>query len=247
MDNHLFWLIGTVFVVAGAVKGVSGMGLPTFAIALLGMAMPPAAAATLVLLPSLLTNIVQCIGPHTRTLVRRLWPLWLGVAGATVGSPLPDLGAASNDTRITLGAVLMVYGGWGLARPALPDLARHTLVAGGLAGLLSGALTAATGVFVMPLVPYLQSLRLEKDAFIQALGLSFLVATLALAVRLGHMASTSVPVPAIGHAIALAAACLGLWIGAHGRQRLPAPVFQRALYSVFLGLGALMLARALAA
>ncbi len=247
MNNPLFWLIGAVFVAAGAVKGVSGMGLPTFAIALLGQAMPPATAATLVLLPSLLTNIMQCIGPHARTLVRRLWPLWLGVAGATVGSPLPDLGTAGNDARITMGAVLMVYGAWGLARPALPDLARHTRVLGGLAGVLSGALTAATGVFVMPLVPYLQSLRLEKDAFIQALGLSFLVATLALAVRLGHMASSGVPVPAIGHVIALAAACLGLWIGAHWRQRLPAPMFQRALYSVFLGLGALMLARALAA
>lgn len=244
MDNQLFWLIGAVFVAAGAVKGISGMGLPTFSIALLGLAMPPATAATLVLLPSLLTNLAQCLGPHARTLLRRLWPLWLGVAAATVWSPLPDLGASSPATRITLGAVLMVYGVWGLARPALPDLAGHTVAAGGLAGVLSGALTAATGVFVMPLVPYLQSLRLEKDAFIQALGLSFLVATLALAVRLGHMASTGVPVPAIGHAIALAAACFGLWIGGRLRQRLPALVFQRALYSVFCALGALMLARA---
>jgi uncharacterized membrane protein YfcA len=246
MDLHLFWLIGTVFVAAGAVKGVSGMGLPTFSIALLGLVMPPATAATLVLLPSLLTNIAQCMGPHIRMLLRRLWPLWLGVAVATVFSPLPDLSSAGAATRITLGVVLMAYGLWGVARPALPDFGRHASAAGWVAGLLSGTLTAASGVFVMPLVPYLQTLRLEKDAFIQALGLSFLVATLALAARLGHIAATTgASVPLAGHAIALLAACAGVWIGARLRQRLPLLVFQRALYSVFIALGALMLARAL--
>ena len=246
MDFTHFWLIGTVFIAAGAVKGVSGMGLPTFSIALLGLVLPPATAATLVLLPSLLTNLAQCTGPHTRMLWRRLWPLWLGVAVATVWSPLPDLGHAGPATRVLLGGVLIAYGVWGLARPALPDFSRRPVAAGGLAGLLSGTLTAATGVFVMPLVPYLQTLRLEKEAFIQALGLSFLVATLALAARLGHIAwSSGVSVPLAGHALALFAACTGVWLGARLRQRLPLLVFQRALYSVFIALGALMLARAL--
>lgn len=246
MELHHFWLIGAVFIAAGGVKGVSGMGLPTFSIALLSLALPPATAATLVLLPSLLTNLVQCTGPHTRMLGQRLWPLWLGVAVATVFSPLPDLGHAGPATRVLLGGVLMAYGVWGLARPALPDFSRRPLTAGGVAGLLSGTLTAATGVFVMPLVPYLQTLRLEREAFIQALGLSFLVATLALAARLGHIAWRSgVSVPLAGHALALLAACAGVWLGARLRQRLPLQVFQRALYSVFIALGALMLARAL--
>jgi len=45
--------------IAGAVKGVSGMWLPTLSMALLGLFMPPAAA--LIVLPSLLTNIAQCM------------------------------------------------------------------------------------------------------------------------------------------------------------------------------------------
>lgn len=40
----------------------------------------------------------------------------------------------------------------------------------------------------MPLVPYMQSLRLQKDELVQALGLTFGVATIALAVRLGTSA-----------------------------------------------------------
>lgn len=246
MDLLLLGLIAVVFLAAGAVKGVSGMGLPTFSVALLGLFMPTATAATLMLLPSLLTNIAQCIGPHARALARRLWPLWLMLAVATVWSPLPDLGSAGAGARAALGGVLVAYGVWGLARPALRGPGRFERPLGGVAGALSGLLTAATGVFVMPMVPYLQSLRLEKDAMIQALGLSFLVATLALAVRLGPLVVLSgTAVPLTGHAIALGAAFAGLRFGSLLRQRLPILVFQRALYSVFLALGALMLARAL--
>lgn len=246
MDLFTLGLIAIVFLAAGAVKGVSGMGLPTFSMALLGLFMPAATAAALMLLPSLLTNVAQCIGPHARALARRLWPLWLMLVVATVWSPLPDLGSAGSGARITLGVVLIVYGCWGLTRPSLPDPGRWALPAGGIAGALSGLLTAATGVFVIPMVPYLQSLRLEKAVMIQALGLSFLMATLALAVRLGPQAVFSgATVPLAGHGVALLAAFAGLWGGAALRQRLPLPVFQRALFGVFLALGALMLARAL--
>ena len=245
MDHPLFLtLIAITFLAAGAVKGISGMGLPTLSIALLGLFMPPATAATLMLLPSLLTNLAQCLGPHARVLARQLWPLWLGLVLATVGSPLPDLGSAGATARATLGAVLLVYGVWGLVRPVLPQPGRWAQPLGAMAGVLSGCLTAATGVFVMPMVPYLQSLKLEKAEFIQALGLSFMIATVALAVRLGNTTwSPGAAVPLAGHGVALVAAGVGLWLGARLRERLPVLVFQRALYAVFLGLGALMLAR----
>ncbi|HBY6961244.1 TPA: hypothetical protein MI551_14190 [Klebsiella pneumoniae] len=47
-----------IFIAAGLVKGVTGMGLPTVAMGLLGLLMPPQAAAALLVLPSLLTNLV---------------------------------------------------------------------------------------------------------------------------------------------------------------------------------------------
>lgn len=245
LDLRLLAVIGAVFLAAGAVKGVSGMGLPTLSMALLGLVLPPATAAALMVLPSLTTNLVQCLGPHWSPLVRRLWPLWLGLVLATLCSPLPDLAASEPVARVALGAVLVAYGLWGLARPALPDLRGHSTWLGGPAGLLSGALTAATGVFVMPLVPYLQLLRLEREALMQALGLSFAIATVALAVRLGPPGVAGGSVNTEGHAVALTAAFLGLWIGTALRRRLSPPVFQRALHGVFVGLGVLMVGRAL--
>ena len=50
-----------IFIAAGLVKGVTGMGLPTVAMGLLGLLMPPQAAAALLVLPSLLTNLWQLL------------------------------------------------------------------------------------------------------------------------------------------------------------------------------------------
>ena len=62
LAGHAAW--GTlaaagVFAVAGVVKGVVGLGLPTVAMALLALWMAPAQAAALLIVPSLLTNLWQ--------------------------------------------------------------------------------------------------------------------------------------------------------------------------------------------
>ena len=229
------WAVAAVFVLAGAVKGITGMGLPTVAVSLLGLWMAPMQAAALLVLPSLATNVAQCAGPHWRALITRLWPAWLAMAVVTI--TWPQVPSASGAQR-ALGALLVIYGLWGLWRPVLPELSRMSRRLGGPIGALIGAatgmVTVATAVFVMPLVPYLQALRLGKDAMVQALGLSFTVATLALALRLqagGHALLGP------SSALALAAAFAGLWAGAQLRRRISGAVFQRALFVVFIGLG----------
>ena len=49
-------VIAFTFLVAGLVKGVVGMGLPTVAMGLLGLVMPPVQAAALLVVPSLVTT-----------------------------------------------------------------------------------------------------------------------------------------------------------------------------------------------
>ncbi len=234
--------VGAVFLAAGLVKGISGMGLPTLSMALLTLSLPPAAAAALMVLPSLLTNIAQCLGPHWRTLAQRLWPMWLCLVLALLFSPLPSLGSGDSRAHLLLGGILVVYGIWGLMKPSLPDPGRHARAWGAVAGLLSGLLTASTGVFTMPMVPFLQSLRLDKAALLQAMGISFTLATLALAARLGGASAFALSGTQLaGIGLALASALLGMWAGSRLVGRLPAAVFQRILYGVFLALGGLML------
>ncbi|MEC5398091.1 sulfite exporter TauE/SafE family protein [Uliginosibacterium sp. H1] len=235
MSSGMMVFVTAVFLAAGAVKGVSGMGLPTVAMSLLGLAMPTASAAALLVAPSLATNLAQCFGAHTRRLVALLWPVWLALVLATIFLPLPADAESQRLSRIALGAVLVLYGLWGLAARKLPQPTRALPGWGLLVGGVTGVITAATAVFVMPLVPYLQALRLERDALIQALGLSFTVATVALAIRLQGSASLhllSVPV-----ALAFAAAFAGMWLGSRLRAGLSGPAFQRTLHAVFIALG----------
>lgn len=245
MDIQFLVICGVIFIIAGVVKGISGMGLPTVSMALLGLIMSPAEAAMLMLLPSLLTNLAQCTGQYWRSLCLRLWPMWTGLILLAIFSPLADIGGSDKHVRLLLGLVLVAYGLWGIVKPVLPEFGRYVHLAGFFAGVLSGILTAATGVFVIPLVPYLQSLKLAKDELIQALGLSFMLATIALSIRLGSVGSAGLKPDLIAQLIALVSACVGLWFGSALRRHMPPTQFQRALYSILLFLGIVMVARSL--
>lgn len=238
--------VAAVFIAAGAVKGVTGMGLPTVAVSLLGLWLPLGEVAAWLVLPALLTNLQQCRGPQLRPLLRALWPLWLGLVLATVALPAAWLQRAPFDARQVLGVVLVAYGAWGWWRPDLPRVPLPgsgwpaMLLAVSVGGL-TGCVTAATAVFVLPLVPYLQALRLDKDTLVQALGLSFTVATLALALRVGGTGLAGIS--AAGAALATAAAFAGLWLGERLRRCIDARVFQKALSAVFVLLGVANLLR----
>src|SRR6185312_12463648 len=76
--------IAAIFLLAGFVKGVIGMGLPTVAVGLLGLTMPPSQAAAVLILPSLVTNVWQAFaGGHFRDVARRLWPMLVGICIGT--------------------------------------------------------------------------------------------------------------------------------------------------------------------
>ena len=73
--------IAAVFLLAGFVKGVIGLGLPTVSMGLLAVTMPPSQALAIVIVPAIVTNIWQTfVGPYLRDIVRRLWPLMIGTA-----------------------------------------------------------------------------------------------------------------------------------------------------------------------
>jgi uncharacterized protein len=230
--------IALTFFLAGIVKGVSGMGLPTVAMGLLGAIMSPVAAAALLIVPSFVTNVWQLFaGPRFTALIGRLWLMILGIVlGTVVGSSI----LASDNVRWTtagLGAALVIYAGFTL-------LARQVSVPAGLerwlsplVGLTTGAVTGGTGVFVIPAVPYLQALGLSKDDLIQGLGLSFRVSTIALAAGLAWHGAFQ-PANWASSSLAVAPALLGMWLGQAIRQRVSPMAFRRWFLICLLLLGA---------
>jgi uncharacterized membrane protein YfcA len=116
---------------------------------------------------------------------------------------------------------------------------------GPLVGRPDGAITIVTGVFVVPAVPYLQALGLDREDLVQALGLSFLVSTLALAAVLAGAGLFDAGVAGSSVA-ALAPALLGMWIGSRLRSRLSQATFRLCFLWGLLALGLYLVLRTLA-
>ncbi|WPN47843.1 MULTISPECIES: sulfite exporter TauE/SafE family protein [unclassified Pseudomonas] len=229
-------LVIVTFLLAGMVKGVIGLGLPTIAMGLLGLAMAPSQAAALLIIPATLTNLWQlAFGGHLPGLLKRLWPMLLAIFIGTAAGTL-WIGMADGHWMVRgLGAALLLYALSGLFLPLLRVSERNEGWLGPLCGVLTGVITSATGVFVIPAVPYLQALGLSKDEQVQALGLSFTVSTLALAGGLlwrGELGGGELS----ASMLALIPAMLGMWLGQSLRQRISAVLFKRVF---FLGLALL--------
>ena len=237
-------LVALTFVAAGWVKGVVGMGLPTTAMALLSLMLPPVEAAALLVVPSLVTNLWQLLaGPAFGALLRRFGTMMIAIC---VGTALGiGLLTASHSVwpSIALGMVLTVYALFGLAAPRvlIPPRWQPWLSPG--VGLVTGVFAGATGVLVFPVVPYLGMLGLDKEDLIQALGLSFTVSTAALGVALALNGSYPAGV-ATTSVLAVFPALLGMFIGPRVRDRLDPAAFRRWFFLGMLSVGVVMVVRA---
>ena len=240
-----FWIsLALIFVVAGAVKGATGMGLPTVAMALLGAFMGPTAAVSVLLFPSLVTNLWQLLrGPALAALTRRLWPMLLATSIATVGCMPLMTAVDARVTQLTLGLALVVYALWSLIAPAWQVRPAQEVWLAPLIGAITGCITGATGVLAIPAVPYLQALGLSKDEQVQALGLSFTVSTLALALGLGTHGALGVS-NAGASALAVLPALAGMGVGQWLRQRISPTRFRQLVLLVLLVIGLDLLRKA---
>lgn len=237
-------IIAATFVVAGFVKGVTGMGLPTVAMGILGTLMLPAQAAALLLLPSFVTNVWQLFaGPGVLALIKRLWPMMTGIVAGTLAAASFIAGGGGVWALAGLGAALTLYAAAGLMAWRFSVPARHERWLSPAIGTVTGVITGGTGVFVVPAVPYLQGLALKKEDLVQALGLSFTVSTIALAiglVRENAFAAGDLRVSLLAVIPALA----GMAIGQRVRGRINAETFRRWFFICLLALGIQLIARA---
>lgn len=245
LSSSMVAAIAATFFAAGVVKGVTGMGLPTVAMGVLGALLSPLTAAGLLLVPSFVTNVWQLLtGARFGALLRRLWPMMATIVLGTLGGSAFLAGGASAHTTTGLGLALVVYATYTLlAKPRRisPGLERW---ASPIIGFVTGVVTGATGVFVMPAVPYIQSLDLERDDLVQALGLSFTISTIALAI--GLLWRQAAPATSlVGSILAVGPALLGMAAGQALRSRISPHLFRRVFLTFLLLLGLEMAIRSI--
>ncbi len=240
-------VITAVFLLAGSVKGIVGLGLPTVAIGLLTALIGLSEGIVLMVIPSLITNLWQAVvGGALLPILRRLWGLLVTVfIGAWFGVSL----FGRSDTALLtalLGLLLCAYATYGLMTPKLPAPGRHEAWLSPVLGGVNGVLTGLTGTFFMPGLPYLQSLGFPRDVMVQAMGVLFLASTAALAVALSGHGRLDVEVGTVS-ALATVPALLGMVLGARIRRRLSEQRFRQVLLAALLLLGIYIAVSALVA
>jgi len=104
-------------------------------------------------------------------------------------------------------------------------------------GLFSGLLSGVSGSLLLPLVVYLQALKLDKDTFVQATGLSLFIGTVVWAASLygeGAMTGEAWILSAIAVPPILAGMTVGQWL----RGRITDTKFRTAVFIILIVLAA---------
>ncbi|MGC3980204.1 MAG: sulfite exporter TauE/SafE family protein [Steroidobacteraceae bacterium] len=239
--------VALVFFVAGWVKGVVGMGLPTVAMGALGVVMAPVQAAALLVVPSLVTNIWQfAVGAATVSVTKRFASMVVLVCVGTAFGIQFLTSGSSRWPSVALGAVLALYALLALFLPKFTVPPQSESVLSPVVGAVTGVISGATGVFLVPAVPYLSALDLGKDELVQAFGLFATVATIALAIGLSVRSSYS-STSLLASLLAVIPALIGMFAGQRARGRIDPVAFKRWFLFAMLLLGCYMVLRGLLA
>ncbi len=219
-------LVGFGLSIAGLIKGVTGIGFSTCALPFLVAGVGLEAAMALVTLPAIVSNMAVIVGGKgIGTVVRRFWPFYVSIVPG-IFAGLAALALVGLRQAVQLLALMTIaYVGLALARPDLALPRRLERVLALPAGCLNGFFTGLTGSQIMPLMPYMMSLRLAPGEQVQAINLAVTLASCVLAVGLfwaGIMTPEFVVISAVGCIPAIA----GVTVGGVLQRWLSPPTFR---------------------
>lgn len=241
LDPAILVIVFLTFLLAGGVKGIVGLGLPTVSISLLTATLGLKTAIALALVPAFATNVWQALqGGRLKEIVARLWPLLVTGALFTWLAAGVLANADVRPLTILLGVLLALYAASALFMPPLPAPGRHELWLKPLAGAFGGTLTGLTGIAVIPTFALYQAMGFPRDFFIQALGVWFLSSFGILGLALGRHEALSGEL-LLASSMALVPALAGQWIGQRLRRHIPEAAFRRLILAA-LGIFGLFLA-----
>jgi uncharacterized protein len=223
-----------VFLLAGTVKGLVGLGLPTITIALTSLVLPLTESIALIALPTIFTNVWQAaIGGNFRVIVRRQWPLIVPLVIALYLTMWLVGQRGPNWAFLVLAAVLILYSGLGLLRIRLHIHADLEKPLAPVIGVVSGFVAGLVGVPIIPLMPYLQGLDIKPSELVQSLGVVLCATSLTLTVSLLNFGLLDGP-RALVSAAAVVPALAGMWVGQQIRLRLSVEQFRLAVFWALL-------------
>ena len=237
LDVNLIVLGGLVFLLAGTIKGVVGIGLPIAAVGLLSQFIEPRMAILMAIFPIVVGNIWQVYrSGNVLPTLKRFGVFAVTLAITLFVTTLFVHGISTEILVFALGVMIVLFAVTNLAftPPALP--ARHDRAGQIVAGIASGISGGLTAIWGPPMVIYFLARRLDKDEFIRASGLLFLCGSIPLLagyVNNGMITSDT----ALLSALMVVPTLVGFAIGEQLRRRLDASRFRTAVLVMFLIMG----------
>jgi uncharacterized membrane protein YfcA len=235
VDGSQLLLAAFGLLVAGLIKGTTGLGYSTCALPFLVSAVGLRSAIVIVPIPALAANLGLLFGAgNVSETFSRFWIFYAAtVPGIVAGTMLLAWVDQKLATRV-LGVITIAFVLYSVIRPNVtmpPRLERPLQLP---AGLLNGLFTGLTGSQVMPLLPYMLALKLDPDRFVQAVNIAVVTASLilALALLISDLVTWQL---AMFSALGVVPAFVGVALGNRLRPRIPSRTFRTAvLVMIFL-------------
>ena len=236
--------IAAAYFIAALVKGVTGLGYSSTSLPILTLAFGLKEALPLVLIPSVASNLVVMVStPGFRASAQRFWPMILSAAASVFVGLWVLTQIRSESAAAVLGAVLMFYVAFALANARFRLTEVRTRKFEPAIGAATGFVNGLTGSQVMPVIPYLLSLDMPRERFVQASNQSFTLSSAAMFVGLGAAGMMTVQVATVS-ALGLVLVALGVNIGQRISRQLAPQAFRTAVLIVLAALGLGLILRA---
>ena len=243
MEEIIFILFALCF--SAFVKGSLGLGFSTTCLAILANAIDLKVAISIVLIPSLLSNLIvmYSVG-NFRISIQTFWPMFLTtLIGISIG--LTILVQTNNDlSKALLGAILIIYGVWSFWNHSFRIKDNLIPILNYPMGILTGIVNGATGSQIFPIMPYLLSLNISKEIFLQTINLSFTLGSIIMMFTLWQVDALDIN-SAVNYSLGVFPVALGVWLGGKVRKRLSENRFRQMVMVMIISLGVSLLYKVL--
>ena len=244
-DNATALAIFSAILLAGLLKGIIGVGFQTVGIAFLTIITNLPNAISLLLIPSLVTNLWQAgAGGKLFTILIRLWPLIITACMMVWFGSIALTSVSLSYLSTLLGVLLIVYSAFNLFGLRFEVKTKNEWWLAPFIGLINGLLTGMTGIFVVPCVFYFQAIGFRKDTLIQSMGVLFTALTLMLIVSLKTKNILTLELSGWS-AFAIFPAIIGVFVGQLIRKRISEEVFKKIFFLCLILLGSFITFNAL--
>lgn len=241
----LLALTTAVFLIAGTIKGIAGIGMPTIALGLMTLVLAPRMAVAIILFPLIVSNAWQFYRAGDMWAAIKRYRFFL-VAMMILIFFSAILSAGASDRLIygALGTVILLFVAINVlgTPPELPK--RLDRPAQLLLGSATGLFGGLAAVYAPGIAIYLAMRHVEKEEMVRATGLLVFAGSLPLLA--GYLTQDLLsPRLALVSALMVIPTLIGFQIGEKVRHGLSQEAFKNVFFIVFFFLGLNLLRKAL--